>query len=120
MPLILQADPLPLRVEADGSIRVGDSRVLVEIVIAEHEGGAAPDAIADGYDSLVRADVYAVIAYYLRHREEVAAYLQRRDREALEIRKKLEASTMTQPDFWNELQRRSAERNSGDASAADR
>ena len=30
------------------------------------------------YDLLVLADIYSLIAYYLRHRDEVRAYLKRR------------------------------------------
>jgi hypothetical protein len=37
------------------------------------------------------ADVYAVIAYYLRHRDEVRAYLKRREEEAEALRAKIEA-----------------------------
>jgi hypothetical protein len=37
------------------------------------------------------ADVYAVIAYYLRHRAEVDAYLQEREQQAREIRRQIEA-----------------------------
>ena len=37
------------------------------------------------------ADVHAVIAYYLRHRDEVRAYLKRRGEEAEALRAKIEA-----------------------------
>jgi hypothetical protein len=36
------------------------------------------------------ADVHAVIAYYLRHRDEVRAYLKRREEEAKSIRGNME------------------------------
>jgi hypothetical protein len=36
------------------------------------------------------ADVHAVVAYYLRHREEVRAYLKRRHKEAEALRAKIE------------------------------
>jgi len=42
-------------------------------------------------DTLDLADVQAVIAYYLRHREEVRAYLKRREEEAEALRAKIEA-----------------------------
>jgi len=37
------------------------------------------------------ADVHAVIAYYLRHRDEVRAYLKRRQEEAEALQAKIEA-----------------------------
>jgi uncharacterized protein (DUF433 family) len=94
---------VPLRVDPDGTIRVGDSRVLLEIVIGEFERGASPEAIVHGYDTLNLADVYAVIAYYLSHREEVAAYLLRREKEAAALRQKVEKAGMSDPNFWQEL-----------------
>ena len=42
-------------------------------------------------NTLVLADVYAVIAYYLRHRDEVRAYLKGREEEAQALRAKIEA-----------------------------
>ena len=43
------------------------------------------------YDTLALADVYDVIAYYLRHRDEVRAYLKRRKEEAEVLKAKIEA-----------------------------
>jgi len=37
------------------------------------------------------ADVYAVIAYYLRHTQEIEEYLAKREKQGEEIRKKIEA-----------------------------
>jgi hypothetical protein len=37
------------------------------------------------------ADIYAVIAYYLRHRDEVATYLGRRQQQADAVRQKFQA-----------------------------
>jgi len=36
------------------------------------------------------ADIYAVIAYYLRHREEIEAYLDAREQRAEEVHQHLE------------------------------
>jgi hypothetical protein len=43
------------------------------------------------YDTLVLADVHAVIAYYLRYRDQVRAYLKQREEEAEALRAKIEA-----------------------------
>jgi uncharacterized protein (DUF433 family) len=113
----LQADPLPLRVEEDGSIRVGDTRIHLEVLIAEYKKGQNPSDIVRSFDTLKLADVYAVIAYYLRHTDDVEAYLLRRDREASELYQKLVAEGVTRPDFWNELLARRARMEKGDAAA---
>ena len=70
----------PLRIEPDtDSVRIGDSRVTLETVVGRFNCGDSPADIVAGFDTLSLADVYAVIAYYLRHREEVDAYLQARE-----------------------------------------
>ena len=53
------------------------------------------------YDTLGLADVHAVIAFYLRHRDEVRAYLKRRAEEAEALRAKIEAERRAVA--WEEL-----------------
>jgi hypothetical protein len=49
-----------------------------------------PEEMVRAYDTLVLADVHAVIAYYLRNRDEVQACLTRRKEEAGRLRSKIE------------------------------
>lgn len=91
MVLTIQAELPPLREEADGALRVGSSRVLVELVLRAFQDGATPETIAQRYPSAPLADIYAVIAYYLRHRAELDDYLLRRERRADEVRSRIEA-----------------------------
>lgn len=86
----VQADAPPLREGADGALRVGDSRVLLETVIRAFQDGATPETIVQRYATLALPDVYAVIAYYLRHRSEVEEYLARREQKAEEVRQRIE------------------------------
>lgn len=74
---------------------MGDSQVVLDIVIREFNNGADPEGIVHGYPTLNLADVYAVIAYYLRHRKEVDEYLQARREEAERLRQEIESK---QPD----------------------
>lgn len=90
------ADAPPLRQEASGAIRIGTSRVLLELVIGAFEDGATAEAIAQQYPSITLAETYAVIAYYLRHRAQVADYLAERERVAQSVRQRIEAR---QPDL---------------------
>jgi len=90
MTLMMQAEAPPLRAETDGALRVGDSRVLLEMVIYAFEDGATAETIVQRFPSLKLPDVYAVIAYYLRHRGEVENYLHEREKTAQQIRERIE------------------------------
>jgi uncharacterized protein (DUF433 family) len=89
--LTLHAEPHPLRMDDGGVIRVGKSRVSLDLVVEQYENGMTPEDLVRAYDTLALADVHAAIAYYLRHREEVQAYLKRRKEEATDLRAKIEA-----------------------------
>jgi uncharacterized protein (DUF433 family) len=78
-------------VEEGGAVRVGKSRVSLDLVVEQYENGMTPEDLVRAYDTLDLADVHAVIAYYLRHRPEVRAYLKRREEEAKALREKIEA-----------------------------
>lgn len=112
MPLTIHPDAPPLRVDETGTVRVGPTRVILEVVVQAFRDGATPEQVVQDYDTLELADVYGAIAYYLRHREEVDAYLAERDREAAELRKKIEAAQRHLPDIRARLlaarQKRSA------------
>src|SRR5882762_6010155 len=88
--LPLHADRPPLRVDEGGAVRVGKSRISLDLVVQQYEDGMTPEDMVRAYDTLVLADVHAVIAYYLRHRDEVRAYLKRREDEAAALRAKIE------------------------------
>jgi uncharacterized protein (DUF433 family) len=90
MSFTVQSESPPLREDAAGGVRVGDSRVLLELVIWAFQDGATPETIVQRYATLALPDVYAVIAYYLRHRSEVEAYLVRREQEGKEVRERIE------------------------------
>ena len=89
--LPLHAEAPPLRADEGGAVRVGKSRVSLDLVVEQYENGMTPEDLVRAYDTLDLADAYAVIAYYLRHREEVRAYLKRRGEEAEALRVKIEA-----------------------------
>jgi uncharacterized protein (DUF433 family) len=93
----LTLDPVnvPLRRDTAGVIRVGESRVLLGLVIGAFRNGATPEAIVQSYDTLKLSDVYAVLAYYLTHQQEVDAYLLACDEEAQIVRSRIQAG---QPD----------------------
>jgi uncharacterized protein (DUF433 family) len=91
MSIEIMAEMPPLRVDPDGSVRIGKTRLLMEAVIEAHLAGHPPEEIVRMFDVVSVAEVYAVIAFYLRHREEVDRYLEECEREADEIWAKINA-----------------------------
>lgn len=89
--LPLHADLPPLRVDEGDAVRVGKSRVSLDLVVEQYENGMTPEDMVRAYDALELADVYGVLGYYLRHREEVRSYLKRRAEEAEGLRVKIES-----------------------------
>jgi uncharacterized protein (DUF433 family) len=83
---------LPLHAEAPhfgwtrGAVRVGKSRISLDLVVKQYDNGMTPEDMVRAYDTLELADLYAVIAYDLRHRDEVRAYLERREEQARALR----------------------------------
>ena len=89
-----QADPtvsIPMRTDEHGDIRVGGTRVLLDLVIARHKQGRTPEQIQESFPTLKLADIYGVITYYLNNQNEVEAYLQRRREQGEALRHKIEA-----------------------------
>jgi uncharacterized protein (DUF433 family) len=82
----LIATPPPLRLDPNGTLYVGETRVPLDTVIGVYGMGVSPEEIVRRYDVLCLSDVYAVIGYYLAHREEVDSYLAERRRLAEKLR----------------------------------
>ena len=82
---------VPIRVDENGIIRVGNTRVTLDTIIARFHQGDTPEQIQQGFPTLKLADIYGLIAYYLDNQDEVDAYLQQQEKEAAEIRGEIEA-----------------------------
>jgi uncharacterized protein (DUF433 family) len=93
---VLEQKPLtmyiPLYEDPPGVLRVGKSRVLLELVIHAFRRGATPEAIVQSYDTLSLPDVYAVVSYYLANPAAVDEYLRQCDVKADTLRRKIESS----------------------------
>ncbi|MEH2163684.1 MAG: DUF433 domain-containing protein [Nostoc sp.] len=96
MTLALEQEIPPLSEDATGAIRVGNTRILLELVIRSFQDGASPESIVQRYLSLSLSDVYLTIGYYLRHRDAVEAYLDRREQLAESVHQRL---ANVQPDL---------------------
>jgi uncharacterized protein (DUF433 family) len=91
MAISIVTKPVPLRADAAGVLRVGNTRVSLDSVIAAFNEGATPEEIVQQYDALALADVYAVISYYLEHESEIDSYLAERRTQRERLRQEIEA-----------------------------
>ncbi len=88
---------VPLWEDPPGVFRVGNSRVLLELVISAFKRGEAPEGIVRSYRTLHLADVYAVISRYLANPAPFEDYLRQCDEQAEAVRRKIEASQRPGP-----------------------
>jgi uncharacterized protein (DUF433 family) len=89
--LSIAADPIPLNVDPHGTVRVAGTRLTLETVIEIFNQGASPQEIVAAFPDLDLAHVYAVIAYYLRRRADVDAYLREQEAKAASMRRTIVA-----------------------------
>jgi uncharacterized protein (DUF433 family) len=68
-----------VRVDPHGVCRVGDTRVMLDSVVAAFHQGHSPETIQQQYPALSLEAVYGSVAYYLANVAEVDAYLQRQN-----------------------------------------
>lgn len=90
MSFTVRTDTLPITEDASGGLRVEGSRVLLETIIHAFQDGATPETIVQRYPTVSLENVYTVVAYYLRHRQEVEDYLAHREQSAQQVRDRIE------------------------------
>jgi uncharacterized protein (DUF433 family) len=98
---------VPLWEDPPGVFRIGRSRILLELVIRAFQRGESPEGIVRSYRTLELADVYAVIGHYLANPSPFDNYLRLCDKQAEDVRHKIEASQHLGP-AKEELQARAA------------
>ena len=81
---------VPVHTDADGVVRVGGTRVTLDTLVAAFDAGATAEEIVQQYPSVDLADVYSVIAYYLRHQSEIQAYIMGRQQQTAQVREQNE------------------------------
>lgn len=91
MALVIEAQSPPIALDDDGVARVGGTRVTLDTIVAAFLQGATAEEISYQYPVLSLSEIYAVISYYLSHREQVDVYLQSRDQLAAQVRRKNES-----------------------------
>ncbi len=93
MSIIIQPDPAPLRVDETGTIRVGDTRITLDVLLNYLFHGVQPEQLVsqEWYPALSLADIHGTLAYYYRHQAEVDNYLAQRRDEADKRQAEIEA-----------------------------
>ncbi len=82
---------IPIRLDDYGRYRIGQTNVLLDLVIYAYQQGSTPETITDYYPTLSLDDVYFAIGYYLRHRNEVETYHKDQKTEAQQAQRDHEA-----------------------------
>ena len=100
--LVPQAPPLR---ESNGVLLVEGTRVPLDTIIFEYSRGSTAEQIAEAYDTVKVADIYAILSYYLKNRERVDAYLVERQKQAESIRREIESQPGYQ-EFTDSLRER--------------
>lgn len=81
----------PFKSDTGGVIRVGGTRVTLDVVISAFKNGSTCEEIVFQFPVLKLADVYSVISYYLNNQNKVEAYLEEHERIADNIKKNIQA-----------------------------
>ena len=89
-----------------GCIRVGDSRVPLDVVLGEYVGGGTAQEILRAYPTLKLSDIERAITYFERNRDEVDHYLESRRQQADKLRAEIEASRVNRLDLLATLKAR--------------
>ena len=90
MTLTIAVEPTPLKLNVDGVVFVANTRVTLDTVVLAYLESTTAEEIVEQYPSLHLADVYSVIAYYLRRKTEVDDYLEIRQERAVQVRQENE------------------------------
>jgi uncharacterized protein (DUF433 family) len=88
----MQAAKTYVRQDEHGVLRVGDTRVMLDSVVAAFHQGHSAETIAQQYPALSFEEVYGAIAYYLANRGDVDQYLRRQDEVWKQYREKANAA----------------------------
>ncbi len=91
MAILTTTEIIPLETDADGVMRISQTRVTLDTVVTAFKDGATAEEIVQQYSTVPLADVYYVIGYYLHKKEDVEPYLEKRNQEADKLQEQMEA-----------------------------
>jgi len=86
--------------ERDGGYWVAGTRVSLDSIAYAFQQGDSPESIAQSFPVLTLEQVYGAVAFYLGHRSEIEAYLERTRREDEEL---VEKAREADPTLYRKL-----------------
>jgi uncharacterized protein (DUF433 family) len=119
MALTFEPIAIPLHCDESGTVRVSRTRVTLDTILTAYKAGESPERMAEAFPSVPLADIYATIAWYLEHREQVDSYLQKRAEDGAAWRSFWESRYDKQA-IREQLLARRATMETGQRAAADR
>jgi uncharacterized protein (DUF433 family) len=84
--MTIEPEPVPLRWDDHGRLMVVGHRTPLEIIVHAYRRGRSAEAIHESYPSLALADIYVLLAFYLRNQDQIDAYVDEQDRLGEEAR----------------------------------
>ena len=91
MTLTIHDDKVPLRIDAGGAVRVGQTRVTLFVMLSRYNQGATAEQLVRSFPTLKLVDVYGVLNYYLRYQAEIDGWMRGCEQEADELQKQIES-----------------------------
>jgi len=95
--LQIPPEPVPLRWDEHGRLMIVGHRIAFEIVVHHYRRSRSAEAVHQSYPTLPLADIHALLAYYLRHEDEVEDYLAGQGRRGEVARARHEAEHPPEP-----------------------
>ena len=86
--------------QRDGAYWIAGKRISLASVVYAFQRGAAPESILRSFPLLTLEEIYGAITSYLSNREEIDAYLRKREAEFDEQRRQ---ERETDPDFYKKF-----------------
>jgi uncharacterized protein (DUF433 family) len=90
MTITIAVEKAPLVTDPHGVVRIAKTRVTLDTLVTAFLEGCTPEEIGEQYPSLQLSDIYLAIGYYIGHRDEVHAYLAKRQQQANLIQQEAE------------------------------
>lgn len=88
---LLLAKAPPIREDSGGVLRIGDTRVSLDSVVAAYNSGSGAEEIVCLYPTLSLGEVHAAISFYLLNKDLVDEYIREGDTVGDRFQQEIEA-----------------------------